>query len=51
MQSKVVEFANLLRKSGVRVSVAEDIDAFLALDSLSIEDREIFKDALRAVMI
>jgi uncharacterized protein with von Willebrand factor type A (vWA) domain len=51
MQSKIVEFANLLRKSGVRVSVAEDIDAFLALDALSLDEREIFKDALRAVMI
>ena len=51
MQSKIVEFTNLLRKSGVRVSVAEDIDAFLASTTLSIEDREIFKDALRAVMI
>jgi uncharacterized protein with von Willebrand factor type A (vWA) domain len=32
MHQKVVEFTNLLRKSGVRVSVAESIDAFRALD-------------------
>jgi uncharacterized protein with von Willebrand factor type A (vWA) domain len=51
MQRKVVEFTNLLRKSGVRVSVAEGIDAFNALDELSIEDREVFKDALRASMV
>ncbi len=31
MQQKVIEFTNLLRKSGVRVSVAEAIDAFSAL--------------------
>jgi uncharacterized protein with von Willebrand factor type A (vWA) domain len=51
MQQKVVEFTNLLRKSGIRVSVAEGIDAFQALDALSIEDRGIFKDALRASMV
>lgn len=51
MQEKVVEFTNLLRKSGVRVSVAESLDAFQALEELSLGDREIFKDALRASMI
>ncbi len=51
MQSKVVEFTHLLRKSGIRVSVAEGIDAFNALDELSIQDREIFKDALRSTMV
>ncbi len=51
MESKIVEFTNLLRKSGVRVSVAEAIDAFTAVDELSFEDRELFKIALRASMI
>ncbi|MAE96442.1 MAG: hypothetical protein CL910_17475 [Deltaproteobacteria bacterium] len=51
MQQKIVEFTNLLRKSGVRVSVAESIDAFMALDELSLSDREIFKDALRTTMV
>ncbi len=51
MQQKIVEFTNLLRKSGVRVSVAESIDAFLALDELSLSDRDIFKDALRTTMV
>jgi uncharacterized protein with von Willebrand factor type A (vWA) domain len=51
MQRKVVEFTNLLRKSGIRVSVAEGIDAFHALEELSISDREVFKDALRASMV
>lgn len=51
MQRKIVEFGNLLRKSGVRVSVAESIDAFDALDHLSLDEREIFKDALRASMV
>ena len=51
MQQKVIDFTNLLRKSGIRVSVAEGIDAFQALDELSIADREIFKDALRTSMV
>ncbi len=51
MQQKIIAFANLLRKSGMRVSVAESLDAFVALDELSIGDREIFKDALRCTMV
>lgn len=51
MQKKIIEFTNLLRKSGIRVSVAEGIDAFNALDELSLDDREVFRDALRAAMV
>ena len=51
MQKKILEFTNILRKSGIRVSTAENIDAFLALEDLSIDDREIFQDALRATMV
>ncbi len=51
MEGKIVEFTNLLRKSGVRVSVSEAIDAFTAIDELSFADRDLFKIALRASMI
>jgi uncharacterized protein with von Willebrand factor type A (vWA) domain len=51
MQHKIIEFTNLLRKSGIRVSVAEAIDAFNALDELSLGDREVFRDALRSAMV
>jgi len=51
MEAKIVEFTNLLRKSGIRVSVSEGIDAFTALDELSLDDRELFKDALRTSMV
>lgn len=51
MQKKIIEFTNLLRKSGIRVSVAEGIDAFNALDELSLDDREVFQDALRSAMV
>jgi uncharacterized protein with von Willebrand factor type A (vWA) domain len=51
LQQKLIDFTNLLRKSGVRVSVAETLDAFTALDEVSIGDREVFKDALRTTMV
>ena len=51
MQKKILEFANILRKSGIRVSTAEALDAFGALEELSIHDRGIFKHALRTTMV
>lgn len=51
MQKKILEFTNILRKSGIRVSTAEALDAFTALEELSIEQRGIFKDALRTTMV
>jgi uncharacterized protein with von Willebrand factor type A (vWA) domain len=51
MQRKILEFANLLRQSGLRVSVSEAIDAFKALDELSLADRDVFRDALRASLV
>jgi len=51
MQKKILEFTNILRKSGIRVSTAEALDAFSALENLSVEDREVFRDALRATMV
>ena len=51
MQKRILEFANILRKSGIRVSTAETLDAFHALDALPINDREVFRDALCAAMV
>jgi len=51
MQAKILEFTNILRKSGIRVSTAETIDAFRALGLLPLEEREVFRDALRATMV
>ena len=51
MQQKILEFTNILRKSGIRVSTAEAIDAFRALDELPIDQRAVFKDALRTTMV
>lgn len=51
MDAKVVEFTTLLRRNGVRVSLAETMDAFRALDLLGLGDRETVRAALRATAV
>ncbi len=51
MDDKLIEFSNLLRQNGVRVSVAEDLDSFAALRVLGLGDRGALKAALRATMV
>ncbi|MGO9265621.1 MAG: vWA domain-containing protein [Candidatus Binataceae bacterium] len=51
MEEKLVEFANLLRQNGVRVSLAETLDAISASDVTGLNERDLFRSALRATMI
>ncbi|MGC1337281.1 MAG: hypothetical protein WA836_04080, partial [Candidatus Binataceae bacterium] len=51
MQEKLVEFAKLLRENGVRVSLAETLDAFSASEITGLSERDSFRAALRATMI
>jgi uncharacterized protein with von Willebrand factor type A (vWA) domain len=51
MQEKLVEFANLLRQNGVRVSLAETLDAFGASEVTGLAERDSFRSALRATMV
>src|ERR1022692_2314260 len=51
MQEKLVEFANLRRENGVRVSLAETLDAFGAADVTGLGEKDSFRSALRATMI
>jgi uncharacterized protein with von Willebrand factor type A (vWA) domain len=51
MDDKILEFAALLRQNGLRVSMAENMDTFHAIELLGIESRPLFKDALRATMV
>jgi len=51
MEDKLVEFANLLRQNGVRVSLAETLDAISASDVTGLNERDLFRTALRATMI
>ncbi|MGH7291889.1 MAG: VWA domain-containing protein, partial [Myxococcota bacterium] len=51
MDGKIVDFTALLRTNGLRVSMAEHLDAFHAVAQLGLVDREAFKAALRATMV
>ena len=51
MDERLVEFANLLRQNGVRVSVAEGLDSFAAVRVLGLRSREALKSGLRATMV
>ncbi len=51
MEDKLVEFANLLRQNGVRVSLAETLDAIGAAGTTGLENRDSFRAGLRATMI
>jgi len=51
MDDKLAEFAGLLRGNGVRVSIAETLDALRAAEVTGLAGREAFRAALRATMI
>ncbi len=51
MERRIVEFAGLLRHNGIRVSTAETLDAFRAIDLTGIVDRDSFRCALRAATV
>ncbi|HYB90720.1 MAG TPA: VWA domain-containing protein [Candidatus Binataceae bacterium] len=51
MEEKLIEFANLLRENGVRVSLAETLDAFSASEVTGLAERDAFRSALRATMV
>lgn len=51
MDKKILEFADALRGSGVRLALSENIDCFRALEILGIEDKQSFKAALRSTLI
>jgi uncharacterized protein len=51
VDARIVEFAEVLRQNGVRVSPAEVQDAARAAASVGIADRSAFRAALRATMV
>ncbi len=51
MDRRLVEFVTAMRTAGVRISLAESEDAFKAIDSLGIQDREIFRVLLRSTLV
>ena len=51
MDQKLVEFSNLLRQNGVRISLSESMDMLRALDVVGLPDRGTVRSALRATMV
>ena len=51
MEDRIVEFAAVLRRNGVRVSLSENIDAFRALRLVGVVDPLLFRDALRTTLV
>jgi uncharacterized protein with von Willebrand factor type A (vWA) domain len=51
MEDRIVEFANVLRRNGVRVSLSENMDAFRALGLVGIRDQHLFRNALRTTLV
>lgn len=51
MEDRIVEFANVLRRNGVRVSLSENMDAFRALRLVGIRDPLLFRNALRTTLV
>ena len=51
MLTKLVEFSNLLRRNGLRVSLAESMDMLRALAVVGLPDRHTVRATLRATMV
>lgn len=51
MDARIVEFAEVLRQNGIRVSPAEVQDAAVATSQLELADRETFRSALRVTLV
>lgn len=51
MDQRVIEFIRGLRAAGVRVSLAESMDALNAIGALGVVDKEVFRSSLRATLV
>lgn len=51
MDTRIIEFAGILRRNGIRVSTAETLEALQGAHALGLRDRAMFKNVLRATMV
>jgi uncharacterized protein with von Willebrand factor type A (vWA) domain len=51
MEERLIEFASVLRRNGIRVSPSENMDVFRALALIGIEDPSLFRHALRTTLV
>jgi uncharacterized protein len=51
MEDQIIEFANVLRRNGIRVSLSENMDAFRSLGLIGIRNPVFFRNALRTTLV
>lgn len=51
MNKRMVEFIRALRAAGVRISLAESLDAMHGVDEVGIEDKDQFRSALKTTLV
>ena len=51
MDKRMVDFIRVLRAAGVRISLAESLDAMRGVELVGVADRELFQAALRATLV
>jgi uncharacterized protein with von Willebrand factor type A (vWA) domain len=51
MEERIIEFVRGLRMAGVRISLAESLDALQAIGVLGISEKRIFRESLRTTLI
>ncbi len=51
MDQRIIEFVRGLRAAGVRISLAESIDALHAVKALGIQDKNVFRESLRSTLV
>jgi uncharacterized protein with von Willebrand factor type A (vWA) domain len=51
MDDRIIDFVRGLRAAGVRVSMAESMDAMRAVEVLGIMDKELFRQSLRTTLV
>ena len=51
MEDRLIEFASVLRRNGIRVSLSENMDTFRALELIGIGDPVLFRHTLRTTLV
>jgi uncharacterized protein len=51
MDNRIVEFIRGMRAAGVRISLAESIDALKAVETLGVADKVRFRESLRTTLV
>jgi hypothetical protein len=51
MEERIIEFVRGLRMAGVRISLAESMDALQAIGVLGINNKRVFRESLRTTLI